>query len=96
MEESGPTAARAYRPLGEYLQRRYADRIVLTFAQIEDLLGFQLPDGARASESWWETAVAPSASAQSSSWTGACRTATVNLSARCVLFERAEAGGISA
>ena len=33
--------------LYKYLSERYANRVVLTFSQIEDLLGFSLPDQAR-------------------------------------------------
>lgn len=79
-------AALDYRRLYAFLQGRYADRFVLTFAQIEDLLGFPLPAPARVETAWWGLATAPSL--QSQSWTGASRTATVNLSARTVLFER--------
>ena len=76
-----------YSGLGAYLQRRYADRLVLTFQEIEDLIGFALPDAARSTEVWWaETVAAPTA--QSSAWVGADRKATVNLAARIVLFER--------
>ena len=32
-----------YQSLYEYLEHRYANTVVLTFAQIEDLLGFPLP-----------------------------------------------------
>jgi hypothetical protein len=35
--------------LFNYLDGRYADRVVLTFGQIEDLIGFSLPDLARLS-----------------------------------------------
>ena len=36
-----------YRLLFKYLRDRYANRVVLTFSEIEDLLGFELPEGAR-------------------------------------------------
>ena len=42
-----------YRGLYEYLENRYANMVVLTFAQIEDLLGFTLPDSARVDLGWW-------------------------------------------
>ncbi len=32
---------------------RIANTVVLTFAQIEDLLGFTLPDSARVHQEWW-------------------------------------------
>jgi hypothetical protein len=78
-----------YRLLYKYLRDRFADRVVLTFGQIEDLVGFALPSGARLQQEWWNVA-APTAreSEPSASWTLADRTASVNLSARTVAFER--------
>jgi|SRR5829696_10276179 len=79
----------AYAPLQKYLTARYADAVVLTFSQIEDLLGFALPAAAWIEPGWW-AAAAPGAtpSMQSQSWTLAKRTATPNLPAETVLFER--------
>jgi hypothetical protein len=78
-----------YRLLHKYLRDRFANRVVLTFAQIEDVLGFALPDPARVQLEWWAgSETNPPRSAQSDSWTLASRIATVNLSARTVLFER--------
>jgi hypothetical protein len=78
-----------YQGLYTYLHERFANRLVLTFSEIEDLLGFSLPEAASRDSAWWrlsETTVV--ASAQSNAWALAGRTATVNLSARCVVFER--------
>ena len=36
-----------YKALYQYLDNRYANTVDLTFAQIEDHLGFTLPDSAR-------------------------------------------------
>jgi hypothetical protein len=78
-----------YRLLYKYLRDRFADRLVLTFAQIEDLLGFSLPGPARIEREWWDTPhVIADRSKQSDAWTLAHRTASVNLSAQCVTFER--------
>ena len=78
-----------YQGLYTYLHERFANRLVLTFSEIEDLLGFSLPEEARRDLAWWRpsetTAVAAT---QSNAWALAGRTATVNLSARCVVFER--------
>ena len=78
-----------YAALHEYLANRYADSVVLTFAQIEDLLGGELPDTARARHEWWTStdSVAEKASC-SDAWTLAGRTARPNLLARTVAFER--------
>lgn len=80
-----------YRALHKYLDNRYANTVVLTFAQIEDLLGFTLPDSARVDPAWWANndpnGTPPP---QSRSWTLASRTATSNLLAQTVVFERAQ------
>ena len=76
-----------YHLLHKYLRDRFANRLVLTFAEIEDLLGFSLPERARVEDTWWSSA-GGSRSAQSKAWMLADRTATVNLMARCVVFER--------
>ena len=82
---SGP-----YLLLGTYLETRFADTVVLTFAQIEDVLGFALPEQARLQREWWtdpsSNVVAPH---HSDSWTLARRTAVPNLTAKIVSFARA-------
>src|ERR1700676_902562 len=62
--------------LYQYLEKRYADTVVLTFAQIEDLLGFTLPDVARLQHEWWTR---PAPSGHAASWILAHRTAVPNL-----------------
>jgi hypothetical protein len=70
-----------------YLDRRYASTVVLTFAQVETLLGRALPEAARTEQGWWTDG--PSlVSRWSNAWTAARRTATPNLLARTVAFER--------
>ena len=77
-------ATRAMRPPGgryeavcRYVENRYADTVVLTFAEVEDLLGFSLPEVARVQLGWW-----------ASSLMVASRTVTPNLAAEIVSFER--------
>jgi hypothetical protein len=78
-----------YRLLYKYLKDRFADRVVLTFADIEDLVGFSLPDQAMVEREWWDgTEPTNPPSLHRDSWTLASRTATVNLAAQNVLFER--------
>ena len=78
-----------YQALYKYLHDRFADRLVLTFGEIEDLLGFALPEAARAQPHWWDGADPPAPrSAQADAWALANRTATVNMAARSVVFER--------
>jgi hypothetical protein len=76
-----------YRALYAYLEHRYASVVVLTFEQIESLIGSPLPAPARTERNWW-TGDAVDLQRQSATWTGAGRTATPNLSARTVTFER--------
>jgi hypothetical protein len=85
----GHPAAGEYALLYKYLRDRYANRVVLTFAEIEELLGFSLPDLARRQFAWWDGGdVAGGPSLQSFAWTLAGRTAMVNLPAQSVVFER--------
>ena len=76
-----------YVPLHDYLANRYADSVVLTFAQLEDLLGFALPDSARTQQEWW-TNTDRYKSSYADAWIMGGRTAKPNLLARTVTFER--------
>jgi hypothetical protein len=76
-----------YHLLHNYLKNRYADTVVLTLQQIEDLLGFALPDGARHDPDWWR-ADDPGGAGGLSPWTLARRTARPNLRAQTVVFDR--------
>jgi hypothetical protein len=88
-ERDGAKKPGKYRLLYEYLEHRYANTVVLTFGQIEDLLGFTLPDLARTDQEWWTVAEIRTAEARcSDAWTLASRTATANLMAQTVVFER--------
>jgi hypothetical protein len=81
MRRDHPRAVRPpggrYEPVCRYVENRYADTVVLTFAEVEDLLGFSLPDLARVQLEWW-----------ASSLPVASRTVTPNLAAEIVAFER--------
>jgi len=76
-----------YAPLQAYLKGRYADTVVLTFDEIEDLLGGALPDQARVSPEWWSHDD-DHPSPQALAWTTVGRRATVKFFARTVGFER--------
>lgn len=87
--QDGRGNAGEYRLLYKYLRDRFADRVVLTFGEIEDLLGFSLPEPARLQFDWWSTADSTERrSVQSDAWTLASRTAVVNLSSQRVVFDR--------
>jgi hypothetical protein len=81
-----------YLPLFTYLDGRYADTVVLTMAEIEDLLGVTLPQPARTELAWWGNVdTAAAVSPQSRSWIKANRTAVPNLRAQTVVFDRTSA-----
>ena len=82
---SGP-----YLQFFEYLENRYAGTVVLTFAQIESLLGSALPAAALVDDVWWTGAEVDMAKPQCSDcWLLARRSAVPNLTARVVRFARA-------
>jgi hypothetical protein len=89
-EPHGRTMSGKFLPLFKYLEERYAQTVVLTLGEIEDLLGFSLPEQARLSEGWWTDATDALVSGpnHSDAWTLARRTATPNLRAHTVVFER--------
>ena len=82
-----PRVRDGYLPLYTYLEHRYASIVILTFEQMEALLGFALPDAARLEPAWW-TGIAAQGAGDGNAWTAAKRTATPNLPARHVRFER--------
>ena len=84
-EAKSPVPA-AYMPLFTYLDRRYASTVILTFEQIEALLGFT-PPSAFADAAWWTGHGGPN-DRHTAAWTAARRTAAPRLSARIVAFER--------
>ena len=69
-----------YQLLSKYLHDRFANRLVLTFAQIEDLLGFPLPEAAWRQLEWWDSP-APGAhrSPQSEAWASSPDSASTSL-----------------
>jgi hypothetical protein len=98
-EQREPNAERAkpsvramsgkYLLLHRYLRDRYATTVVLTFAEIEDVLGFALPHRARLEREWWTDGRTTDADTNyADSWILASRTATPNLLAGTVAFER--------
>ena len=86
-ERRAPRVPAEYLSLYTYLEHRFASIVVLTFEQMEALLGFALPAPASTERDWW-TGVAVRASRHSEAWVEAGRTATPNLAARTVTFER--------
>ena len=77
-----------YGVLYRYLEHRHADVTVLTFGQIEDLLGFALPQLARTYQAWWTLGANVEGAPHADAWTLAGRTAMPNLQSRVVFFKR--------
>ena len=86
-QPAAPRVGARYSALYTYLERRYASTVVLTFEQMESLLGFSLPAPAWTEREWW-TSPADDTDRHSDAWSAARRTATPNLLARNVAFER--------
>jgi hypothetical protein len=76
-----------YLPLYRHLDDRFATTVVLTFREMESLLGFALPAEATTRREWW-TGPAVVDGKHSRAWTMASRIATPNLLAGSVAFER--------
>ena len=53
IERSTPRVPAEYVSLYTYLEHRYASVVVLTFEQMEALLGFALPASAGTEREWW-------------------------------------------
>ena len=77
-----------YSGLYAYLAGRYADTVVLTFAEIEDLMGAPLPAPARARPEWWANDAEGKLQPHSQAWLHAHRTVTANLFAGTAVFVR--------
>ena len=79
--------ANKYRPLTEWLTAQSGDRVVCTFAQLEQVLGDRLPASARDYRAWW--ANQPDHHMQAQAWLGAGWVVRdINLTAETVTFAR--------
>lgn len=82
--------SRKYAALTVYLENQKADRVALSFAQIEKIVGFSLPESARKHGPWWTNS--PSPGRHNESWlTIGWQTADRNLKAETITFQRASA-----
>lgn len=72
-----------------YLETRYAELVVLSFGQIEDLSGVPLPVEARTQPLWWLGREREGAR-YATAWRAAGRSARPNLPAGQVSFERVD------
>jgi hypothetical protein len=84
----GSGISKTFLALHQHLMNRFADVVVLTFGQLEDVIGSPLPRTARLDLRWWSGDDANN-SEHTNSWRLANRTAVPNLTAQTVKFERA-------
>ncbi len=80
--------SKTFLALHNHLKGRYADVVVLTFRDLESVLGGPLPALARKDLRWWNSDE-PENFEHSNSWRLANRTAVPNLSAQTITFARA-------
>lgn len=76
-----------YDPLGEFLRGLKVDEIVLTFAKIEKIVGFELPERSSSDYPWWSNN--PDNNVMTKVWLDAgWRTKNLRLQDREVTFYR--------
>lgn len=79
--------SRKYAALTAYLENQKAERIALSFAQIERIVGFPLPASARKHGPWWTNS--PSPGRHNETWLKiGWQTADRNLKSQTIAFER--------
>ena len=79
-----------YEPLARFLATSGKVSIALSFAQIEDILGFRLPRSARLYPAWWSNNEGSHVQAQA--WlAGGYETEQVSISAEKLVFKRSAA-----
>ena len=75
-----------YRALAEYLYERWDKKIVLSYEEIESILGFKLPPTAyKLPQSYWANTMTHS---YATSWLSVGYKARINSEAKTVTFER--------
>ena len=80
-----------YEPLRGFLRAQSRARIVMSFAEVERVLGFRLPASARDHQAWW--ANESSSHVQARAWMNAgYETAEVDLGAKRLVFKRLATG----
>jgi hypothetical protein len=76
-----------YAPLRDHLQNHRQREIILTFKEIEDVLGCPLPKGAERPQ-WWANIVGESSHVQREAWRAAGYDAFLILGSDKVRFQR--------
>ncbi len=80
-----------YAPLGDHLRKATGNELTLTFDQIEEIIGADLPPSASKHDEWWQNSTPGSDThVQALAWmTTGWRKSRVDRSARYVVFSRA-------
>lgn len=81
------TRGSKYEPLQKFLKSKQSNRLIMTFSEVEDVLGFKLPASAYKYMAWWDGA---SQHTQAYSWSKAGFTAKPNLKEKKVEFVKFE------
>lgn len=77
-----------YDPLNQFLQFNNSNRIIMTFSEIEEVLGFSLPMSAQKYMSWWDDS---SQHSQAHAWTEAGYKANPKMNEKKVDFIKFDA-----
>jgi hypothetical protein len=76
-----------YEPLRAYLERQRFDEVPMTFAEIEKVIGFNLPERSQRNRAWWSNNA--SNSVMTKAWLEAgYRTERVDMAGRKLVFKR--------
>ena len=76
-----------YAPLGNYLRTRQTNEVPMSFKEIEEIVGFELPDSSQNHAAWWSNN--PSNNVMTKIWLAAgFQTERVDLGGRRLVFRR--------
>jgi hypothetical protein len=84
--------AGTYDPLRDYLMSVRLPSLVLTFKEVENVLGVPLPPSARSRREWWGNEKGPKSHVQCRSWKCAGYEAFPNMASETVTFLRPRMG----
>lgn len=80
-----------YEPLTEFLRKQRNERVAVTFAEIERVVGFKLPRSATEHRAWWSNN--PSNSVMTKAWLEAgFQSEEVDMEGRKLVFARSKSG----
>ena len=82
-----------YNVLASFLKTQLTGRVAVTFAEVEEALGFALPASAYAHPAWWSND--PTGHSQARAWLDAgFETEQVDIAGRRLVFRRVSPGGM--